>query len=259
MRYLRNRCLLFLIAVGCALAGIAPMVIANQDKQEKGPAIVVGDVKKGITREKDQVIDPDNPPSGFDPKKEAGFTDCFVKVDCSFKASGKAVKDLGREGCIAEVTVKQVTVTPNLKITVSLPKAPGNDASQADKKKYAVLKAHEEGHARICREVFEIVAKKIVDDVFKAFPRSFQLTVNPCTDAEIKKQQEETLKALCDGLSKSAEDKIREQLDKANHAYDTATHNGTTGGDGTSAATETNQDSAAAQAIKDQKKEFEKP
>jgi hypothetical protein len=260
MCYSRARLFLFLIGIVCAMAAGVLSVIAGQDQQEKGgPAIVVGDIKKGITRDKDQVIDPENPPPGYDPKKEAGFTDCFVKVDCSYEASGKAIKDLGREGCIAEVTVKKVTVTPNLKITVFLPKAPAADASQDEKNNYAVLKAHEEGHAKICREVFEIVAKKIIEDVFKAFPRSFQLTVSACTDAEIKKRQDEALKVLCDGLSKSAEDKIREQLDKVNAAYDSATNNGTTGADGKSAATEKNQNDAASEAVKNEKKDFEKP
>ena len=78
-----------------------------------------------------------------------------------------------------------------------------------------------------------------------------------CSSCEVSPRQDEALKVLCDGLSKSAEDKIREQLDKANAAYDSVTNNGTTGADGKSAATEKNQNDAASEAVKNEKKDFE--
>ena len=232
-----------------------------------GPKIKVDADKKNIVRKPDQQIDPENPPEGK-PPGEDGFTDCQVTCHCRVPEGGADAKIVERDqhgqGCTVEVTVKQVDVTVGLEITVFLPPAPGDDASAEEKKAFAVLKAHEEGHVKICREVFELVAKKITEDVFKDFPKTFKVHVDACTEEEIKKKVDESFNAHCKSLCEELAKRIGAELEKAGTAYDDATTHGTKGpkkgkpGE-TEPATEENQGAAADAAIKGFKKDYEKP
>jgi hypothetical protein len=207
-----------------------------------GPLVVVDADKKNIVRLEDQVFDPDNPPPDKNPNHDA-FTQWAVDVESEADTNYSTIAG---GYCAVEVVVTEVSVKAGGEITVFLPR----DADD-------VLRAHEEGHVTIAKEVFQIVAKTIAEDVFKGFPASFRLNVDPCTQEAIEARVEAAVDALSDTYSDDASAQIRSEVAKAQDAYDAATNSGRQGADG-SAATAKNQKSAANDAIKDFKTAFKK-
>jgi hypothetical protein len=264
-----RRALLRRVAIGTGAAFALPVLGAPLARPvaADGPTVKVDADKKNVVRKPDQTFDPDDPPPGK-PANEDAFTECLVNCDAKVPAGQAQAKVVGQDpqgrGCTIEVTVKSVEVTVGKTITVFMPPAPAADAPEAEKKAYAVLKAHEEGHAKICREVFEIAAKKLAEDVFKAFPKSFRLDVDPCTAEEVQKRTDAAVKALADGLCEQLIMKLHEVCEAAGKSYDAATANGTKGpkkgkpGE-TEPATVENQAAAADNAVQTFKKDFEKP
>jgi hypothetical protein len=229
------RTLLFLVSAGLiafsklAQAGAGAKVTVN--KPERFP---------------DEEFDPDNPP----PEKPPGFaafTKCEVMVECRHAFKTRIIKAYGTQ-CDVLVTVTEVNVTVDMRIQVFLP----TGASP-------VLRAHEEGHVKICEDAYHLVAKKITEDVFKDFPATFTLTgVDPCTPEEIAKQAKARLDQECEKRSNEAAKQISAEVDKPGKKYDDATKNGTQGPGGVP-PTEDNQKEAAKDAFKEYKKEWEKP
>jgi hypothetical protein len=102
---------------------------------------------------------------------------------------------------------------------------PAQDASDEEKSQYNTLIAHENAHARLCQDVFDLVSDKLIKEVFGKFlsPFAFDLPDEKCTREEIEKAIDEQLKAKCAALGEEAKNKINEQMHSASSKLDEGT------------------------------------
>ncbi|HLK66735.1 MAG TPA: hypothetical protein VKU19_25045 [Bryobacteraceae bacterium] len=120
-------------------------------------------------------FDPKNLPTPGPPLQpgEAGVTVCDFSCEAEFDIEGTPTESPTEEGCEVTLTASVAAVTIDLTITIWLPE----DADEQ-------LTAHEDGHADICKEVYD-GAKQAAADAAKAFgKRTFTGKGKKCEDAK---------------------------------------------------------------------------
>ncbi|MCI0405418.1 MAG: hypothetical protein L0209_05010, partial [candidate division Zixibacteria bacterium] len=126
-----------------------------------GPNVQVNAEAHNLLRQPDRYFDRRRPPKPMK-ENEAAFTEGVVR--CRTEADAHANVKSGRKNqpCTATITVEAVAVQVRGDVTVYIPYRPEH-GDRVDGQSWEVLKAHEEGHARIYREVFALVGQPIAD------------------------------------------------------------------------------------------------
>jgi hypothetical protein len=219
---------------------------AAQTSVAAGPELHINADARNLLRQPDRYFDRQRPPKPMK-DNEAAFTEGLVR--CRTEADARANVKSGRKNqpCVATITVEAVTVLVGGDVTVNIPYRP-EYGDRVDGQSWEVLKAHEEGHARIYREVFERVAQSIADAVFAKCPHAFNISIPVCTDDEIRARMDQQLDVLLDALTAEAVSKITAVFREVNEAYDIVTDHGRRGADGGKPSID-NQLSAAREAI----------
>gem|GEM_PF-5238846 len=201
---------------------------------------------RNLLRQPDRYFDRQRPPKPMK-ENEAAFTEGVVR--CRTEADAHANVKSGRKNqpCVATITVEAVTVLVTGDVTVNIPYRP-EYGDRIDGQSWEVLKAHEEGHAQIYREVFERVAQPVADAVFAKCPKAFNISIPACSDEAIRAQMDQQLDVLLDALTAEAVSKITAVFREVNEAYDSATDHGRRGPEGDKPSTD-NQTAAAREAI----------
>lgn len=201
---------------------------------------------RNLLRQPDRYFDRQRPPKLMK-ENEAAFTEGLVR--CRTEADAHANVKSGRKNrpCVATITVEGISVLVNGDVTVYIPYRP-EYGDRVDGQSWEVLKAHEEGHAQIYREVFALVSQPIADAVFAKCPKAFNISIPSCTDDEIRSRMDQELDVLLDALTAEAVSKITGVFREVNEAYDQATDHGRRGPEGSRPTVE-NQFSAAREAI----------
>ncbi|MGH8004003.1 MAG: hypothetical protein ACRECJ_04705 [Limisphaerales bacterium] len=212
----------------------------------EGPKIQVDADAHNLLRQPDRYFDRQRPPKPMK-ENEAAFTEGVVR--CRTEADAHANVKSGRRNqpCVATITVEAASVLVGGDVTVYIPYRP-EYGDRVDGQSWEVLKAHEEGHTQIYREVFERVAQPIADAVFAKCPKAFNISIPVCSDEEIRSQMDQQLDVLLDALTAEAVSKITAVFREVNEAYDRATNHGRQGPEGDKASVE-NQLSTAREAI----------
>ena len=210
------------------------------------PTLQVNADPRNLLRQPDRYFDRQRPPKPMK-ENEAAFTEGVVR--CRTEADAHANVKSGRKNqpCVATITVEAVTVLVTGDVTVNIPYRP-EYGDRIDGQSWEVLKAHEEGHAQIYREVFERVAQPIADAVFAKCPKAFNISIPACSDEAIRAQMDQQLDVLLDALTAEAVSKITAVFREVNEAYDSATDHGRRGLEGDKPSTD-NQTAAAREAI----------
>lgn len=210
------------------------------------PTLQVNADPRNLLRQPDRYFDRQRPPKPMK-ENEAAFTEGVVR--CRTEADAHANVKSGRKNqpCVATITVEAVTVLVTGDVTVNIPYRP-EYGDRIDGQSWEVLKAHEEGHAQIYREVFERVAQPIADAVFAKCPKAFNISIPACSDEAIRAQMDQQLDVLLDALTAEAVSKITAVFREVNEAYDSATDHGRRGPEGDKPSTD-NQTAAAREAI----------
>ncbi|HLG93258.1 MAG TPA: hypothetical protein VI546_00310 [candidate division Zixibacteria bacterium] len=228
------------------LAAVGLFFVAAGRSTAAGPELQVNADSRNLLRQPDQYFDRQRPPKPMK-ENEAAFTEGVVR--CRTEADAHANVKSGRKNqpCVATITVEAVTALVTGDVTVNIPYRP-EYGDRVDGQSWEVLKAHEEGHAQIYREVFERVAQPIADAVFAKCPKAFNISISVCTDDEIRARMDQQLDVLLDALTAEAVSKITAVFREVNEAYDRATNHGRQGVEGTKPSIE-NQLAAAREAI----------
>ncbi len=223
---------LFFAAFGISVAG--------------GPEMRVNADARNLLRQPDRYFDRQSPPKPMK-ENEAAFTEGLVR--CRTEADAHANVKSGRKNqpCVATITVEAVSALVGGDVTVYIPYRP-EYGDRVDGQGWEVLKAHEEGHAQIYREVFALVGQPIADAVFTKCPKAFNISIPSCSDAEIRAQMDQQLDVLLDALTAEAVSKITAVFREVNEAYDQATDHGRRGAEDGKPTPE-NQLAAAQEAI----------
>ena len=210
------------------------------------PKLQVNADPRNLLRQPDRYFDRQRPPKPMK-ENEAAFTEGVVR--CRTEADAHANVKSGRKNqpCVATITVEAVTVLVTGDVTVNIPYRP-EYGDRIDGQSWEVLKAHEEGHAQIYREVFERVAQPVADAVFAKCPKAFNISIPACSDEAIRAQMDQQLDVLLDALTAEAVSKITAVFRDVNEAYDSATDHGRRGPEGDKPSTD-NQTAAAREAI----------
>ncbi len=211
-----------------------------------GPELQVNADARNLLRQPDRYFDRQRPPKPMK-ENEAAFTEGLVR--CRTEADAHANVKSGRKNqpCVATITVEAVSVLVGGDVSVYIPYRP-EYGDRVDGQSWEVLKAHEEGHAQIYREVFARVAQPIADAVFAKCPEAFNISIPVCTDEEIRSRMDQQLDVLLDALTAEAVSKITSVFREVNQAYDRATDHGRQGANGEKPTVE-NQFAAAREAI----------
>jgi hypothetical protein len=230
--------------VGILAGGI--VFAAGHGWGAEGPDIQVNADAHNLLRQPDRYFDRQRPPKSMK-ENEAAFTEGVVR--CRTEADAHANVKSGRRNqpCTATITVEAVSVQVRGDVTVYIPYRP-EFGDRVDGQSWEVLKAHEEGHAQIYREVFALVGQPIADAVFAKCPKAFNISIPACTDDEIRSQMDQQLDVLLDALTAEAVSKITAVFREVNEAYDQATDHGRRGPNGEKPVVE-NQLKAAEEAI----------
>ena len=211
------------------------------------PGVQVNADARNLLRQPDRYFDRQRPPKPMK-ENEAAFTEGVVR--CRTEADARANVTSGRKNrpCVATITVEGVSVLVGGDVTVYLPYRP-EFGDRWDDQDWEVLKAHEEGHAKIYREVFTLVGQPIAGAVFAKCPKAFNISIPVCSDEEIRRQMDRQLDVLLDALTAEAVSKISSVFREVNEAYDFATDHGRRGPKGDKPSIE-NQVATAEEAIR---------
>lgn len=201
---------------------------------------------RNLLRQPDRYFDRHRPPKPMK-ENEAAFTEGVVRCRTESEAHANVKSGRKNQPCVATIAVEGLSVLVNGDVTVYIPYRP-ESGEDWEGQGWEVLKAHEEGHAQIYREVFARVAQPIADAVFAKCPKAFNLSIPVCTDEEIRSQMDQQLDVLLDALTAEAVSKITSVFHEVNETYDRATDHGRRGPDGDKPSVE-NQRAAAQIAI----------
>ncbi len=212
----------------------------------ESPELQVNADARNLLRQPDRYFDRQRPPKPMK-ENEAAFTEGLVR--CRTEADAHANVKSGRKNqpCVATITVEGVSVLVSGDVTVYIPYR-SEYGDRVDGQSWEVLKAHEEGHAQIYREVFSLAGQTIADAVFAKCPKAFNISIPACSDDEIRAQMDHQLDILLDALTAEAVSKITAVFREVNQAYDSATDHGRRGPEGSRPTVE-NQFAAAREAI----------
>jgi hypothetical protein len=227
------------------LAGVLLLIAVGVSGAE-APELRVNADARNLLRQPDRYFDRQRPPQPMK-ENEAAFTEGLVR--CRTEADAHANVTSGRKNrpCVATITVEGVSVLVTGDVTVYIPYRP-EYGDRVDGQSWEVLKAHEEGHTQIYREVFEGVAQPISDAVFAKCPKAFNISIPVCSDDEIRSRMDQQLDVLLDALTAETVSKITSVFREVNEAYDQATDHGRRGADGERPTIE-NQNEAAREVI----------
>jgi len=211
------------------LAGVLLIAVAGILAAEK-PKLQVNADARNLLRQPDRYFDRQRPPKPMK-ANEAAFTEGLVR--CRTEADATANVTSGRKNrpCTATITVEEVSVLVGGDVTVYVPYRP-EYGDRVDGQSWEVLKAHEEGHAQIYREVFALASQPIADAVFAKCPKAFNISIPICSDDEIRSRMDQQLDVLLDALTAEAVTKITAIFREVNEAYDQATDHGRRGPEG---------------------------
>src|SRR5262245_44441671 len=134
-----------LLLVGGVFFAVAQVSMAS------GPELHVNADSRNLFRQPDRYFDPQHPPKPMK-ENEAAFTEGLVRCRTAADAHAKVKSGRKNQPCVATITVEAVTALVGGDVTVNIPYRP-EFGDRIDGQSWEVLKAHEEGHAQIYREV----------------------------------------------------------------------------------------------------------
>ncbi|MEE8584908.1 MAG: hypothetical protein V3T83_08655, partial [Acidobacteriota bacterium] len=153
-----------------------------------------------------------SPPAGL---REDAMTRCLIEIRTEVPSREAGFKWMPGS-CLAEAHVDEVRIRLALKIQVFLPKGAPR-----------VLRAHEEGHARVCKEAFEKMAEALARRTYRAFPSHFGWRSGPdCSAVEMQKRTYRALGVLDAGLAQIVQQELIEVLNEGTEMFDRLTRNG---------------------------------
>ena len=212
-----------------------------------GPELRVNADARNLLRQPDRYFDRQRPPKPMK-ENEAAFTEGVARCRTESDAHANVKSGRKNQPCVATIQVEGVSVLVSGDVTVYIPYRP-EYGDRWDGQSWEVLKAHEEGHAQIYREVFALVGKPIANAVFAKCPKAFNISIPVCNDEEIRSQMDRQLDLLLDALTAEAVSKISATFREVNETYDFATDHGRRGPEGDRPSVE-NQRTAAREAIR---------
>lgn len=221
----------------CAISFWAAFSALAQQPPQDLPQLFVEAGAEQVQRLADVAFRRGNPPEGL---QEDAMTRCQVEILTEVPRREAGLKwSPGSDSCLSEAHVEKIRIRMSLKIQVFVPKGAPR-----------VLRAHEEGHAQVCRQVFVKAAKSLATKTYRAFPARFSWESAPgCSAIEMQRRAFLALKVLDAGLAQTVQDELMKVLDEGRDRYDRQTQNGLSDSPAGSAATVQGQRRAASEVI----------
>lgn len=222
----------------CVLSFWAAFSALAQQQPQDLPQLFVEAGPEQVQRLADVAFRRGNPPAGL---QEDAMTRCQVEIFSEVPRREAGLKwKPGSDSCLSEAHVGEIRVRLSLKIQVFVPKGAPR-----------VLKAHEEGHAEVCQQVFVKAAKSMATKTYRAFPSRFSWESAPgCSAVEMQRRAFLALKVLDAGFAAAAQDELMKILDEGRDRYDRQTQNGLSDSPAGRSATVRGQGRAAKEVIR---------
>jgi len=252
--------------VGNKLRGLQGGSDNNGNKLEK-TIVTEGAVKETVYQELDKDSPPDDMPKDENGKaRYEGWASAAIEVKCVFPDGSipniEIPKNKEDKKCTVDVQITKIELKPTFCPNIYHPPVPGDTASDEVVKQFETILAHEEGHVKIMKVVWELVMEVILCELVDSMKTKIQLKdLDPCTEENVIKAWNERSMSLLDDCGTISSELIRKTVLEVSGRLDDVTNhalNGPPDSDGNpTEPTAKNQEEAACDIANKYKEDFD--